>query len=134
MDDQPEIRTGQDLQRFPVLLQQYPPKFPILLPSYLEISLMELRFGLSKVLQSPVHLPENLVQPFHKICTAGIHLDSAEILTYQVAHLVKAITEEVPLRPDKQQVGLEDPNILESSDRPHYTGATSQVTSTADRW
>ena len=86
-----------------------------------------------KVRQPFVQLPDDFVQPLHKFCPVGIRLDSAEFLTYPFAHR-GGIQEGIPLRPDDEQVGLEDLDVLESSDLPHYVRMTSQAASPADRW
>ena len=65
----------------------------------------------------------------------GIHLDSSEILAYQVANLAETIPPEgIPLRSDEEQVGHEDLDVLESSDPLHHGGATSDAMPLAGRW
>jgi len=88
--------------------------------SPLQIALPEFRSFTLKGRQSPVQLPDNVVQPLHEFCAMRTRLDSAE-LTYAFAHCGEIrIPRGVPLRPDGEQVGLEDFDVLEFSYLPRY--------------
>jgi len=68
----------------------------------------------------------NMVQPLHEIHAMRIRLDSTELLAYALTHRGETrIQEGIPLRPDEEQVGLEDLEVLEDLDPEYYTRTTS---------
>jgi len=67
-----------------------------------------------------------MVQPLHEIHAMRIRLDSTELLAYALTHRGEIrIQEGIPLRPDEEQVGLEDLEVLEVLDPEYYTRTAS---------
>ena len=90
---------------------------------------------LFEVSQPTIQLPQNIIQVLNAICPMATHPNSAEIPLNSGTHLAETIEPVgIPLRPDREQVQLENLGVLKHSGRSGYVSANSDIISLVDGW
>ena len=103
--EQAERRTGQDLQRFPVHLQQYHLEFSILFNRYLDVPPLEGRLLLPEVFESLIQLSEDVIEPLDENLPMVPHPNSTKVFPNRGTDYYETMqTNGIPLRPDEEEV------------------------------
>ena len=82
-----------------------------------DIVFIDPRLMLFEISQPSIQLSPNVIQVFEEIVPVTLHLSSAEVLPDLDLHLFEtASRKKVPLRPNEEEVGLENFDVFKSSD------------------
>ena len=132
------MRTGQDLQGFPVHLQQFLLEPPVVFSRSPNVPFAEGRILFLEVSYSPIQFSEDVIQPIDENFPMAPHADSAKVFPNRGANFGETARGNViPLRPDEKEERFENFNISEFPNAANNGTLRSQMPPPAywrERW